>query len=126
MFDQLFRYRSAVARYGNGPMLEERLAFLTHLASQGYSRSTLRKDARRLLVVARMLGLATEVRGIPASRPDGLRVAGAPFPVRGCVLHQAITPAVSEGSASREFAGLSGNCQSANRSRPEEFSQGPL
>jgi hypothetical protein len=43
-------------------MLEERLAFLTHLANQGYSRSTLRKDARRLLVIAQMLGLANQPR----------------------------------------------------------------
>ena len=41
MFDQLFDRPSAVARYRTGPLLEERVAFLTHLANQSYSRRTL-------------------------------------------------------------------------------------
>ena len=36
MFDQLFTSPVAVARHRTGPLLEERLAFLTHLANQGY------------------------------------------------------------------------------------------
>lgn len=64
MFDRLFKYRSAVMRHRNGPMLEERLAFLTYLADQDYSHSTLRKDAIRLLAVARMLRLTNGPRKV--------------------------------------------------------------
>lgn len=60
MFDQLFDRPSAVARYRRGPLLEERLAFVTHLASQGYSRRGLRDKARDLLAIA--LGLARQPR----------------------------------------------------------------
>ena len=38
MFDQLFTSPVAVARHRTGPLLEERLAYLTHLANQGYAR----------------------------------------------------------------------------------------
>ena len=38
MFDQLFKCPIAVARYHASPLLKERLAYLRHLASQGYSR----------------------------------------------------------------------------------------
>lgn len=62
MFDQLFDRPSAVARYRTGPMLEERLAFLTHLANQGYSRQSLRDHARYLLAIAHRLGLASQPR----------------------------------------------------------------
>ena len=44
MFDQLFNCPAALARHRTGPLLEERLAFLTHLADQGYSRRDLRKQ----------------------------------------------------------------------------------
>jgi integrase/recombinase XerD len=64
MFDQLFRYPAVVARYRKGPMSEECLAFLTHHAKQGYSRSTLRKEAQSLLLVAQMLGLANQPRRV--------------------------------------------------------------
>jgi site-specific recombinase XerD len=43
-------------------MSEERLAFLTHHANQGYSRNTLRKEANSLLLVAQMLELASQPR----------------------------------------------------------------
>lgn len=62
MFDQLFKFPVVVARYRTGPMLEERLAFLTHHANQSYSRNTLRREADRLLLVAQMLGLASQPR----------------------------------------------------------------
>ena len=62
MFDQLFKRPVAVARYRSGPLLEERLAFLTHLANQGYSRKSLQKNARDLLAIAQMLGLASRPR----------------------------------------------------------------
>src|SRR5579871_4332510 len=58
MFDQLFECPLSVARYRNGPMLQERLAFLTHLANQGSSRSTLRSNACLLLAIAHALGQA--------------------------------------------------------------------
>ena len=44
MFDQLFKRPVAVARHRTGPLLEERLAFLTHLANQGYSRQELAEE----------------------------------------------------------------------------------
>jgi site-specific recombinase XerD len=62
MFDQLFTSPFALARYRTAPLLEERLAFLRHLANQGYARSTLGKNARRLLVIAQTLGLAHRPR----------------------------------------------------------------
>ena len=55
MFDQLYTCPVAVARHRTGPLLEERLAFLTHLADQGYTPNALRRSARRLLVIARCL-----------------------------------------------------------------------
>jgi site-specific recombinase XerD len=57
MFDQLFECPVTVARHRKGPMLEERLAFLSHLANQGYSRRTLRMTARHLLAIAEALRL---------------------------------------------------------------------
>ena len=51
----------ALAHHRSGPLLEERIAFLTHLANQGYSRKRLRTNARFLLAIAHTLG--------PASRP---------------------------------------------------------
>ena len=62
MFDQLFDCPVTVARYRKGPMLEGRLAFLTHLANQGYSRRTLQNNARDLLAIAQMLVLAGRPR----------------------------------------------------------------
>jgi hypothetical protein len=62
MFDQLFRIPAVVARYRRGPMLEERLDFMMHLAKQGYPRSSLQKHARSLLVIAQRLGLANQPR----------------------------------------------------------------
>lgn len=62
MFDQLFTRPFAVRRHREGPMMEERLAFLTHLASQGYSSHTLRARACDLLAIARILGLANQPR----------------------------------------------------------------
>jgi integrase/recombinase XerD len=59
MFDQLFKRRHALARHRNGPLLEERLAFLTHLANRGCARSTLQNAAHDLLAIAKMLGLAS-------------------------------------------------------------------
>ena len=62
MFDQIFEVPGVVARYRKGPMSEERLAFLTHLADQGYTRKGLRGWARGLLAIARMRGLTSRSR----------------------------------------------------------------
>jgi site-specific recombinase XerD len=62
MFDQLFKYPGTVARYRKGPMLEDRLTFLTHLANQGYSRNALQKNSRRLLMIAQVFELADRPR----------------------------------------------------------------
>ena len=62
MFDQLYIRPAALARHRSGPLFEERLAFLKHLADQGYPPKGLRKQARRLLVIARFLRLASRPR----------------------------------------------------------------
>jgi len=62
MFDQLFRRPIAVERYRTGPLLEERLAYLAHLADQGYTRKSLQNNARDLLSIAHMLALAGRPR----------------------------------------------------------------
>lgn len=58
MFDRLFTRPVALARHRAGPLVEERLAYLGHLASKGISYRTLREVAQILLSVARRLGLA--------------------------------------------------------------------
>ena len=62
MFDQLFKCRGVVARHREGAMWEERLAYLTHLANQGYARNTLRQTASGLVVIVMTLGLASGPR----------------------------------------------------------------
>jgi integrase/recombinase XerD len=55
MFDQLFKDRFTLARYRTGPLVKERIAFLTSLAEQGYSRGTLQNNAHDLLAIARIV-----------------------------------------------------------------------
>jgi integrase/recombinase XerD len=62
MFDQLFKRPHAVARHRSGPLLEERLAFLRHLADRGCARSTLQNTACDLLTIAKVLRLASPRR----------------------------------------------------------------
>src|SRR3972149_3733715 len=64
MFDQLYKCPITLARYRKGPMLEERIAFLTHLAKQGYARSTLLVNASRLLAIANGIGPAVRPRKV--------------------------------------------------------------
>ena len=64
MFDQLYKCPITLARYRKGPMLEERIAFLTHLANQGYARSTLLVNASRLLAIANAIGPAVRPRKV--------------------------------------------------------------
>ena len=58
MFDRLFEHPFALARHNTGPLVEERVAYLTHLASQGYARWSLRHRACHLLAIARAMELA--------------------------------------------------------------------
>ena len=58
MFEQLFVRPKALAHQRSGPMIEERLAFLSHLSNLGTARWTLRVVARYLLDVADALRLA--------------------------------------------------------------------
>lgn len=58
MFDQLFEHPHALARQCAGPLVEERLRYLVHLADQGMARKTLQGAACYLLVVADYLRLA--------------------------------------------------------------------
>ena len=58
MFDRLFTYPHTLARHRNGPLVNERLAYLTHLARDGMSRNSLRKTADHILIVDDKLGLA--------------------------------------------------------------------
>ena len=57
MFDQLFQQAATKARHRSGPLLKERLAFLTHFAGRGMSRSYLCEVANDLLVIASTLKL---------------------------------------------------------------------
>ena len=56
MFKKLFGYRRVISRHANAPLATERNTFLSHLASQGYSHTTLVCYARELRVIAIMLG----------------------------------------------------------------------
>ena len=64
MFDQLYTSPAAVARHRSGPLLKERLAFLAHLAEQGYARKGLRERAQGLLAIAQMRGLTGRPRKV--------------------------------------------------------------
>lgn len=58
MFERLFDRPITVARQRAGPLLEERLRYLSHLADQGVARHSLQVRAYYLLVVAQCLRLA--------------------------------------------------------------------
>jgi integrase/recombinase XerD len=58
MFDRLFNRPITVAQQWAGPLLEERLRYLSHLAEQGVGRYGLQVRAYYLLVVAQRLRLA--------------------------------------------------------------------
>jgi site-specific recombinase XerD len=58
VFDQLFECPRAIARHRGGPLPEERLRYLGHLAGQGMARATLREAANYLLIVADYLRLS--------------------------------------------------------------------
>ncbi len=58
MFDQLFEHPYALTRHKTGPLVEERLRYLGHLAEEGKARRTLLGVASYLIVVADYLRLA--------------------------------------------------------------------
>jgi site-specific recombinase XerD len=58
VFDQLFKQPRALARHRSGPLLEERLRYLGHLAALGLSRRSLQATAHYTLFVADHLCLA--------------------------------------------------------------------
>ncbi|MGO9270984.1 MAG: tyrosine-type recombinase/integrase [Terriglobia bacterium] len=58
MFHQLFEHPYALTRHQTGPLVEERLRYLDHLAKQGAAQKTLRGTAAFLFVVADYLRLA--------------------------------------------------------------------
>lgn len=62
MFDQLFETPFARARHRAGPLLEERLAFLTKLSDRGLSRASLRTIAQKLLVFTESFNLVDRPR----------------------------------------------------------------
>jgi integrase/recombinase XerD len=58
MFERLFNRPITVAQQWAGPLLEERLSYLSHLAEQGVARHRLQVRAYYLLVIAQRLRLA--------------------------------------------------------------------
>jgi integrase/recombinase XerD len=58
MFEQLFKQPRALARQRSGPLLEERLRYLGHLADQGLARRSLQAAAHYTVFVADQLCLA--------------------------------------------------------------------
>src|ERR1700688_1587861 len=58
MFDSLFAYPNVLARHEAGPAAEDRDRYLVHRASEGIARTTLRRIAAELLIVARWIDLS--------------------------------------------------------------------
>ena len=56
MFKQLFHHPRVISRHANAPLADERITFLSHLASRGTPSSTLLRYARQLRVISTMLG----------------------------------------------------------------------
>ena len=59
MFEQLFTAARAVERYSSAPLLEERVRYLTHCATRGSTRSSLRLIAQHQLALIHYLQLRT-------------------------------------------------------------------
>lgn len=58
MFQQIISRPSALARHRMAPLADERIRYLKHLAAQGKSKRTLRREAACLLAITRLLRLA--------------------------------------------------------------------
>jgi integrase/recombinase XerD len=56
MFKTLFHHPRVISRHANAPLADERITFLSHLASRGAPSSTLLCYARQLRVISTMLG----------------------------------------------------------------------
>jgi integrase/recombinase XerD len=82
MFERLCSRPSALARHRDGPLAEERLAYLGHLADQGLSTGSLQRAAQYLLVIALTLRLAE--RPGEAIRPEEIRRQAARWAKRRC------------------------------------------
>lgn len=59
MFDQLYKAQRARERHLNAPLVDERIRYLSHLAAQGSTRSSLRVRAQDLLIFIDYLHLET-------------------------------------------------------------------
>jgi integrase/recombinase XerD len=59
MFDELFRSPAVAQRHLSSPLLQERLEYLQQCSNQGYRLTTLRELAADLLLIQKLLGLAT-------------------------------------------------------------------
>ena len=55
MFDQLFRYPGVIERYRAGPLADDRLRYLVHLAGTGASTQTLQVAGSRQLALVQLL-----------------------------------------------------------------------
>src|SRR5216684_5909256 len=77
MFDQLFRSPAVLRRHRDGPLAQERVAFLTRLAIQGSPTSTLLKCARYGLAIAHVLQARPPDQVFTTSEIDGLARAWA-------------------------------------------------
>src|SRR3954453_24139305 len=76
MFEELFTYPRTHVRHRVGPLVDERLAYLDHLARAGICRKILRETAEHILIVADQLGLAGRAGEIKR-REEILRTATA-------------------------------------------------
>jgi integrase/recombinase XerD len=101
LFDELFRGPCALARHRAGPLREERLAFLAHVAERGLSLSTLQAIANALLVIANSFKLAsrpgktitrTEIKRKAAGNRKFLSVATRWFQFLGRLEQPPVSP----------------------------------
>ena len=83
MFDQLFRRPRTVARHRAGPLLKERLLYLSHLAELGMRRTDLQIRSHYLIVIAGFLHWRTaKVKSSHATRSVRRRSSGLSNPNR--------------------------------------------
>jgi len=91
MFQELFKRPHEIRRHVAGPLLNERLQFLSHCAAQGAARSSLRNLASHLLILVDQLDLSerrritrTEIeaaaKGWAQRQPDLHGTEDAPLP----------------------------------------------
>ena len=78
MFDELFTRPLAVARHRAGPLLEERLSYLAHLAELGMRRIDLQIRAHYLIVIAEFLRLADRPGEVISRDEIGQKASSGP------------------------------------------------